>query len=230
MTPDIWRGVQKKGLLPGITSENYEELALEGMTEAVSWLLSGREKPPTLETAKKIHSLSLKKVVPFAGKVTKTQLITAGYVTCDPRLIDEEFKLLNTQLREGLPDNATPFEHCRWGAFVAAKWLRIHPFLDGHKRTISLWTITNLQTKFGEPAQNNPKLYKRLHEAFKPLRKGDLKPFGELLLEAFNIDYGIHKTSGNKESQESQEFELDWSCPHSIAPRQIESEIKSPTL
>jgi fido (protein-threonine AMPylation protein) len=205
MTEATWRAIQKKGLLPGVGSQKeYLEKVNRGLKEAAGWLLTGGLKAPSLATAKKIHKMAMVEVAPWAGKPTTVQLITGGFPTCEPRRIAGEFEKLEAQWAAGFKKKDSPQEICRWVAFAAARWLRIHPFADGNKRTISLWAMATTEMAIG-PLGLGKSLENKLAGAFKALRTGDLEPLGKILLGAAG-----QETGGGKNL---------WKPPHKIAPQ-----------
>lgn len=207
MTPELWVAARRKGVLPSVkTPEDYMEGLMRGMKDAAVWLLTRHPLAPSLETARAVHRRAMGNVVPFAGVPTKVSLVTRGFPSCDPSAIEPEFGLLEEQFRDGLPGNANAQEACRWVAFAAARWLRIHPFLDGNKRTISLWATTWLEARFGPLGHDRP-IHHRLSSAYEHLRKGDLAPFGSLLL----------CLAGDASQVSKPEAKL-WVCPHRVAP------------
>ena len=204
MDSEQWKAIKKKGIFPTVTSkEDYVLKMGEGIMDAITYQQSAANFIPNAETLKTIHYNIFKKVTPWAGKFTPNPLITNGYITCDPRLLEKELNRLGTAWEVFDVDKKNPQEIAKAIAFTGARILRLHPFLDGNKRTIctTITRLTELHLPLVNPIQ-------QMSTALFEARKGNIKPLGTSILNACDIPNVLA---------------FNWTLPSTIVPPQPEA-------
>jgi fido (protein-threonine AMPylation protein) len=187
----IWRQIQGLGLLPGVDSlEDYEDAVAEGSILAARWLQTEAPDSLSILTAQRVHWLMFQSVHPWAGNLRSSREVAtiAGYVAAEAWRIGREFELLKHQVACWSETPELPAEQnvAFQGAFLHARFERIHPFRDGNGR-VGRALVSEFLRQNGLPLGTGAFDREAYFDALRQANKGNLHGLATLILAANDL-------------------------------------------